>query len=367
VSAPARHLYLHLPFCAARCGYCAFVVEVGALERRDGYLAALLAELERERPLLGALDTVYLGGGTPTLMGAQRLGALLEAIRPMLAPGAEVSVEANPETVEPALLAALRRVGATRLSLGVQSFQPHLLRALDRAAGPERSRAAFAIAREAGFASVSADLLFGVPGQTADDLEDDIGRLLELGPDHVSWYELELKPGSALARREGLVLDEDFAADAYERVVGALEDAGYRWYETANFARPGHECRHSLAYWEGADYLGLGVGAVSTVDGLRWRNQPGLEGYLRAAAAGAAPPRTLERIDPATRRRERWMLSLRLDRPLPLDEAGPPDHPEALERLRALGLLEGERGAMALSRRGRFLQNAVLHELMEYA
>jgi putative oxygen-independent coproporphyrinogen III oxidase len=368
VSAPARHLYLHLPFCAARCGYCAFVVEVGALEQRDGYLAALLGELERERPLLGPLDTVYLGGGTPTLMGAERLARLMERIRPLLAPGAEVSVEANPETVEPALLASLRGAGVTRLSLGVQSFQPHLLAALDRDAGPARSRAAFRMAREAGFESVSVDLLFGVPGQSADDLEDDIAELLALGPDHVSWYELELKPGSALARREGLVLDEEFAADAYERVVAALEDAGYRWYETANFARPGHECRHSLGYWQVRDYVGLGVGAVSTVAGRRWRNAPGLEGYLRAAAAGAEPARTLERLDPATRRRERWMLSLRLDRPLALAEAGPPDHPEALDRLRALGLLDpGPDGLVALSRRGRFLQNAVLHELMEYA
>ncbi|MDX6645376.1 MAG: hypothetical protein QOK40_1103 [Miltoncostaeaceae bacterium] len=370
MSAPTRtrHLYLHLPFCAARCGYCAFVVEVGSLARRDDYLAALLGELERERPLLGALDTVYLGGGTPTLMGAERLTVLLERIRPLLAPGAEVSVEANPETVEPALLAVLRGAGVTRLSLGVQSFQPHLLGSLDRAAGPARSREAFALAREAGFASVSVDLLFGVPGQTPDDLEDDIAELLALGPDHVSWYELELKPGSALARREGVALDEEFAADAYERVVASLEGGGYRWYETANFARPGHECRHSLAYWQSRDYVGLGVGAVSTVAGRRWRNAPGLDGYLRAAGAGVEPPRTHERLDPATRRRERWMLSLRLDRPLQLAEVGPPDHPEAIERLRALGLVdEGPAGLVALSRRGRFLQNAVLHELMEYA
>jgi oxygen-independent coproporphyrinogen-3 oxidase len=368
VSAPARHLYVHLPFCAARCGYCAFVVEVGALERRDAYLGALLGELERERPRLGPLETVYLGGGTPTLMGAERLAALMERVRPLVAPGAEISVEANPETLEPGLLAALRQAGVTRLSLGVQSFQPHLLRALDRAAGPERSRAAFAMAREAGFESVSVDLLFGVPGQDAGDLEADLAEVLALGPDHVSWYELELKPGSALARREGLVLDEDFAAEAYERVVEALEGAGYRWYETANFARPGHECRHSLGYWDVRDYLGIGVGAVSTHEGRRWRNAPGLEGYLRAAGAGAEPPRTVERLDPATRRRERWMLSLRLDRPLRLAETGPPDHPEALARLRALGLLDpGPEGLVALSRRGRFLQNAVLHELMEYA
>ena len=364
-----RHLYLHLPFCASRCGYCAFVVNVGALGRRDAYLGALLAELEREREagLIGALDTVYLGGGTPTLMRPRRLTALMDRIRPLLAPGAEVSIEANPESVDGPALAALRRAGITRLSLGVQSFQPRLLAALDRAATPAQARQLVSCARAAGFEDLSIDLIFGIPGQTADDLEADLAEALAAGPDHISWYELELKPGTALARAGTPAFDEDEGADAYRRIVGGLEDAGYRWYETANFARPGHECRHSLAYWGAADYLGLGVGAVSTAGGLRWRNSPALDGYIDALAAAQAPPRTREPLDADDVRRERWMLGLRLERGLPLAWAGPPDRPDALERLGAAGLLRHDADEVALTREGRFVQNAILHELMDYA
>jgi oxygen-independent coproporphyrinogen-3 oxidase len=367
VPAPARHLYVHLPFCASRCGYCAFVVEVGALDRRDAYLEALLREIARERPRLGALESVYLGGGTPTLMRARRLEPLLERLGPLLAEGAEVSIEANPETVDRALLRALRDAGVTRLSLGAQSFQPHVLGVLERAARPEQVRRAYGCARAVGFASVSVDLIFAVPGQTPEDLEADLAEVVALGPDHVSWYELEMKPGSALARRGLPTMDEDQAADAYRRVVEGLEDAGYRWYETANFARPGHECRHSLAYWGAADYVGVGVGAVSTHGGRRWRNAPGLGAYASALAAGEDPPRTVEPLDEDTRRRERWMLGLRLDRPLDLAWAGPPDHPDAVDRLRAHGLVGTGDGWLALTRDGRFVQNAVLHELVEYA
>lgn len=362
-----RHLYAHLPFCASRCGYCAFVVHVGALGRRDAYLRGLLAELERERPALGPLETVYLGGGTPTLMRPRRLRALMERIGPLLAPGAEVSIEANPETIDRPALRELRAMGVTRLSLGVQSLRPHLLAALDRAATPRQARDAVGCARAAGFEDVSIDLIFGIPGQTPDDLEADLADALALAPDHVSWYELEIKPGSALAGAGAQPVDEDAGADAYARIVEGLEEAGYRWYETANFARPGHECRHSLAYWGAADYLGIGVGAVSTIAGRRRRNAPGLDGYLRALAAGQEPPRTGEGLDADDRRRERWMLGLRLAEGMDMDWAGPPDRPEALGRLEAAGLLRRDGTTLALTRRGRFVQNAVLHELMEYA
>jgi oxygen-independent coproporphyrinogen-3 oxidase len=362
-----RHLYVHLPFCASRCGYCAFVVEVGALDRRDAYLDALLAELARESDRLGTLETVYLGGGTPSLMRPRRIARLLDALAPRLAPGAEVTIEANPETVEGRALRDLRLAGVNRLSLGVQSFQPHLLRALERQATPDQARAAARCARRAGFEDLSIDLLFGVPGQTPADLEADLAEALALAPDHLSWYELELKPGSRLASNGTAPYDEDDAADAYRRVVAGLEGAGYRWYETANFARAGHRCRHSLAYWGAADYLGVGVGAVSTVDGVRWRNAPGLGRYLAALEAGAEPPRTREPLDPDTIRRERWMLGLRLDEPLDVAWAGAPDFPDAVARLRRLGLVaEGGGADLVLTREGRFLQNSVLHELMEY-
>jgi oxygen-independent coproporphyrinogen-3 oxidase len=359
------HLYLHLPFCASRCGYCAFVVVTDGWAGRDAYLDALLREFELEGGRIGELRTLYMGGGTPTLMRAGRLRTILDRVRPRLAPGAEVTVEANPETVERGLLRELVDAGVTRLSLGAQSFRPHLLATLDRTATPAQVRRAYACARAAGFDSVSLDLLFGVPGQTEADLEADLEEALELEPDHVSWYELELKAGSAMADRDWPPVDEDLAEAAYECIVARLEDAGFRWYETANFARPGHECRHSLAYWTAADYLGLGVGAVSTMGGRRWRNDAALAGYVRALAGGEAPPRSEERLDEATRRRERWMLGLRLGRPLDLGWAGPPDHPEALPRLEGLGLVEHDGARVALTRRGRFVQNAVIGELLE--
>jgi putative oxygen-independent coproporphyrinogen III oxidase len=362
-----RHLYLHLPFCASRCGYCAFVVETGGWGRRDAYLTALMAELDLEGGRLGPVESLYLGGGTPTLMRSRRLLPLLERLGPRLAPGAEVTIEANPETVHRGLLRDLRRAGVTRLSLGAQSFQPALLAALERQATPEQVRRAYACARAVGFESVSVDLIFAVPGQTHRHLEADMAEVAALAPDHVSWYELELKPGSALARRGAAALDADFAEQAYPRIVEGLEALGYCWYETANFARPGHECHHSLAYWGAADYLGLGVGAVSTVGGRRWRNAPAIGAYAAALAGGEAPPRTAELLDPDTRRRERWMLGLRVDRPLPLAWAGRPDRPEALARLGELGLVTADAAQVALTRRGRFVQNAVLHELLEFA
>lgn len=363
----ASHLYAHLPFCAARCGYCAFVVEVGALDRRDDYAAALRAELAMEAGRLGTLETVYLGGGTPTLMRPHRLRGLLDDLAPRLAVDAEVSVEANPETVDRDALRALRAAGVTRVSLGAQSFQPRLLAALDRGASPDQVRRAVTCVQDAGFRSVSVDLLFGVPGQTDEELEADLAAVTALGVDHVSWYELEIKPGTALERMGAEPPDEDRAADAYERVVEGLEAAGFRWYETANFARPGHECRHSLAYWSAADYLGIGVGAVSTVGGVRWRNAPGVDRYIAAVGGGAPPRRETEALDDDTRRRERWMLGLRVDRDLDIDWAGAPDHPEALDRLEAGGLVRRAGSRVALTRRGRFIQNAVLQELMEYA
>ncbi len=360
------HLYVHLPFCAARCGYCAFVVEVGRDDARDAYLDAVLAELERERGRLGALETLYLGGGTPTLMGAGRLSALLAAISPLLAPGAEVTIEANPETVDQNLMAALAGAGVNRVSLGVQSTHPHLLGVLDRQAGPDDAARAVRAVRAAGIPRLSVDLLLGVPGQSQADLAADLAWVTEVGPDHVSWYELEFKEGSAIASGPHLPPDEDMSADLYEEAVEGLEAAGYRWYELANFCRPGAECRHSLAYWRARDYVGLGVGAVSTVGGGRWRNAPGLDRYVAALGRGDAPPRTQEPLDADTRRRERWMLGTRVDEPLDMAWAGSPDRPAALDVLEAGGLLERGRGTVRLTRRGRLLQNAVMQEIMDF-
>lgn len=361
------HLYVHLPFCASRCGYCAFVVEVGRDDARDAYLGAVLRELEQEAAVLGPLDTVYLGGGTPTLMGADRLTELLGRIRPLLAPGAEVSVEANPETVDAALMGALADAGVTRVSLGVQSTRAHLLATLERRGTPEDAERSVALVRAAGIPRLSVDLIMAVPGQSSVDLAEDLAWITTAKPDHVSWYELEFKEGSALARAGGRGLDEDEATDLYLAAVEGLEGAGYHWYELANFARAGAECRHSIAYWEARDYLGLGVGAVSTLGPERRRNAPGLDAYMRSLAGGTSPPRTHEGLDDDTRRRERWMLATRLDRPLEIAWAGPPDHPEALGVLERRGLVTTAPGTVSLTRRGRLLQNAVVQQLMDFA
>jgi oxygen-independent coproporphyrinogen III oxidase len=363
MSGGVRHLYVHLPFCAHRCGYCDFVTAVGRRDSHGAYVDGLLRELELERRLLSdRLETVFLGGGTPTFTEPAALARLLAA----LPPAEEVTVEANPETVTPGLARLLRGAGVTRVSLGAQSFRPHLLEVLERRAGPVSVRRAFYALRDAGFDNVSLDLLYGIPGQEPSDLEADIANALDLRPDHISYYELEAKPGTRFkhAHGEELARQSEAMENYFERVVDRLVAAGYRWYETANFCRPGRAARHNLAYWLGRDYLGIGIGAVSTVGGRRWRNAPSLAGYVGALAAGRRPPREHERIDRETRLRERLMLGLRLDRPLPLAEIAPALDRAALARLEALGLAVSRDGGLGLTPRGRFLGGAVTAELM---
>jgi oxygen-independent coproporphyrinogen-3 oxidase len=282
----ARHLYVHLPFCASRCGYCDFVTAVGRRADHARYVDALLAELALERGLLADdVETVFLGGGTPTFTEP----AALERLLAELPHAEETTVEANPETVTPELAALLRRHGVDRVSLGAQTFQPALLRVLDRAAGPDDVRRAFAVLRDAGFDNVSLDLIYGIPGQTVADVERDLAEAIALEPEHISAYELEAKPGTRFTHAHGAELERQAEAmeSYFELVVATLTGAGYRWYETANFCRGDLRARHNLGYWLGHDYLGVGVGAVSTIGSLRWRNAPSVAGYLAARAGGA--------------------------------------------------------------------------------
>jgi oxygen-independent coproporphyrinogen-3 oxidase len=358
-----RHLYVHLPFCAHRCGYCDFVTAVGRNGQHGAYVDALLAELALERGVLAdELETVYLGGGTPTFTDPAELRRLLAAIPP----AAEVTVEANPETVTPQVASLLREGGVTRVSLGAQSFTPRLLAVLERRAGPAVVRRAFYHLRDASFDNISLDLLYGIPGESVADLEADIGNALALRPEHLSCYELEAKPGTRFTVAYGaeLELQAEGMEGYFELVVERLVGAGYRWYETANFSRPGREARHNLAYWLGRDYLGLGVGAVSTLGGRRWRNAPSLGRYTSALAAGRKPPREEESLVASVRRRERLMLGLRLEEGVPLAEVDGALDPEALARLERLGLAELRGSDLALTARGRFLGGGVTAELM---
>ena len=370
----ARHLYVHLPFCSHRCGYCDFVTVVGRRRQHGTYVDAVLAELELERGLLAPeLETIFVGGGTPTYTEPAELERLLDAL-----PGAdEVTVEANPETVTAELAALLSRNRVDRVSVGAQSFQPHLLEVLERLAGPDDVRRAVHRVRDAGFDNVSLDLVYGIPGQSAADLERDLAEALALEPEHLSCYELEAKPGTRFTHAHGAELDRQAEAmeSYFERVVDVLTGAGYRWYETANFCLAAERAdgrdlraRHNLGYWQGRDYLGLGVGAVSTIDGLRWRNAPRLARYESALAGGERPPREPEPLGLDVQQRERVLLGLRLDEPLALAGLESAVDRPAAERLASHGLVElrdGPEGeALALTRRGRFLGGGVTAELL---
>ncbi len=368
----ARHLYVHLPFCAHRCGYCDFVTVVGRRAQHRAYVDALIRELGLERTLLASeLETVFVGGGTPTFTELPELERLLAS----LPAASELTVEANPETVAPELAVALRRAGVDRVSLGVQSFQPELLTVLERVAEPDTVRRAFYALRDAGFDNISLDLVYGIPGQSSSDLERDLGEALALGPEHLSCYELEAKPGTRFTHAHGAELDRQAEAmeSYFELVVERLTGSGYRWYETANFCRSegGRDLRsrHNLAYWLGHDYLGVGLGAVSTIESRRWRNTPRLAAYLAALSRGEPPQRELEELPGAVRRRERVMLGLRLDEPLVLRRLEDAIDEDALARMERGGLAvraataEGE-SVLSLTRRGRFLGGGVTAELL---
>jgi oxygen-independent coproporphyrinogen-3 oxidase len=365
---------VHLPFCAHRCGYCDFVTVVGRRGQHGAYVDALLAELTLERHVLAdQVETVFLGGGTPTFTEPGELERLLAAL-----PAAkEVTVEANPETVTVDVARHLRASGVSRVSLGAQSFQPRLLEVLERKASPDDVRRAVRTLREAGFDNISLDLVYGIPGQSASDLESDLAEALALEPEHLSCYELEAKPGTrfTVAHGEELERQADAMEGYFEQVVDTLTTAGYRWYETANFCLTGVaadgrdlRARHNLGYWQGRDYLGLGIGAVSTVSGERRRNLPSLPRYLEALASGLAPPREVEPIDDETHAKELLLLGLRLDEPVVVADVGDALDRDALTRLVQLGLVEraanGRGEELRLTRRGRFLGGGVTAELL---
>ena len=373
MSGHVRHLYVHLPFCAHRCGYCDFVTVVGREQLHARYVDAVLTELDLERGVLApVLETVFLGGGTPTFTDGRELRRLLES----LPAAAEVTVEANPETVTPALARLLRESGVSRVSLGAQSFQPDLLRVLERKAGPDAVRRAFYHLRDAKFDNISLDLLHGIPGQSPAALELDIDEALALAPEHISYYELEAKPGTRFTHAHGAELAHQAEAmeGYYELVIERLTAAGYRWYETANFCLGNADgrdlrARHNLAYWRGRDYLGLGIGAVSTLGAERRRNTPRLNGYLSALGRGLRPEREVELLDERVRDLERVMLGLRLDTGLSLEPVRGAIDERALARFERLGLAyrraerDGRR-RLVLTPRGRRLGGAVTAELL---
>jgi oxygen-independent coproporphyrinogen-3 oxidase len=369
-------VYVHVPFCAARCGYCDFNTYVGTSgDDHAAWAQAAVAEVRLARRVLGAdarpVETVFFGGGTPTLVAPRLLGRVLRAVEEELglARGAEVTTEANPDSVDARAFAELREAGFTRVSLGMQSAAPGVLAVLERRHAPERPAAAVREARAAGFAHVSLDLIYGTPGETAEDWAASLEAVLAAGVDHVSAYALSVEPGTALAARvrRGAVRapDPDAAAERYVAADAAFAGAGLSWYEISNWAAGADaRCRHNLGYWRDGDWWGVGPGAHSHVGDARWWNVLRPAAYSGRLAAGGSPEAGREVLDARTRRFERVMLGVRLAEGLPrgaLSAAGS----EAAARLAAEGLLEecGERVRLTLE--GRLKADAVVRALTD--
>ncbi|WP_435239825.1 radical SAM family heme chaperone HemW [Streptomyces sp. YPW6] len=378
--------YLHVPYCATRCGYCDFntytATELrgsgGALASRDNYAVHLIEEVRQARKVLGddprPVRTVFVGGGTPTLLPAADLVRMLGAIRDEfgLADDAEITTEANPESVGPAYLEALREGGFNRVSFGMQSARQHVLKILDRTHTPGRPEACVAEARAAGFDHVNLDLIYGTPGESDDDWRATLDAAIGAGPDHVSAYALIVEEGTQLARRirrgEIPMTDDDAHADRYLIADEALAAAGFHWYEVSNWATTeAGRCLHNELYWRGADWWGAGPGAHSHVGGVRWWNVKHPGAYAQALAEGRSPGAGREILAAEDRRVERVLLELRLREGCPLDLLKP-DGLAASRRALTDGLLEPDpygRGRAVLTLRGRLLADAVVRDLVD--
>jgi oxygen-independent coproporphyrinogen-3 oxidase len=369
-------VYAHVPFCASRCGYCDFntyTPDEGVI--REGYIDAVLTELGRAADLVtpSRVDTVFVGGGTPTLLPPGELGRLLDGIDKAwgLSGDAEITTEANPESVTPASLRDLRAAGFTRISLGMQSAAPHVLRVLDRRHTAGRAVAAAGEARAAGFGHVNLDLIYGTPGERPEDFAASLDAVVAAGVDHVSAYALIVEDGTRLAariRRGDLPYpDDDVAADRYLAAEAALTAAGFHWYEVSNWATGDDaRCRHNLLYWRGADWWGLGPGAHSHVGGTRWWNVKHPAAYTAALARGEWPAAGREVLDPEETATEEIMLRLRLAEGLPLERLGPAGV-GAARTLVTDGLLQGDAfaaGTAVLTLHGRLLADAAVRTIL---
>lgn len=372
-------IYVHIPFCDYHCSFCDFAIVVGQAPRVPAYIQALLHELDmrltdRPRP---TVPSVFFGGGTPSSINPSFITAVIEAIRRAsdLTPDAEITLEANPASHGVTFWPALREAGINRVSIGIQTLDDSILRAVGRGHSAKQALATLRLVREAGFASVSADLMFGLPGQTLEGWRDTVRRVLAEQPDHLSIYGLIVEPHTPLERgiRRGAIHlpSEDDAAAMYEYAMDALEAAGFDHYEISNWGRPSRHSRHNLTYWRHDPYLGLGMGAHSYLDGERSANVRGLRPYLQRIEEGNLPVATTEPISPERARADAAMLGLRLIKGIHLptfntrfggDLAA--DHADAMDRLSELGLLEVAGGHLRLTRRGYLVANQIWQEFI---
>lgn len=374
----AEGLYVHVPFCFHKCHYCDFYSiadrDQSSGDKQPRYVQALCDELRRWTQI-GALRprTLFVGGGTPTLLRVEMWQRLLGAFHGwgVLDDVEEFTVEANPETLTAELAATLAAGGVNRISVGCQSFQPDLLRALERWHEPASVERAVRIARHAGIDNVNLDLIFAIPGQRLDRLRDDLDRAIALEPDHLSYYGLTYEPNTTLAVKLRLgrvsAVGEDLELAMYRAILEGTQAAGFEQYETSNFARPGRRCEHNLVYWRRGEYLGLGPSASSHLAGRRWKNEPHLGRYVR----GCPDPPIVddESLTPQQQRDEALMLGLRLREGISLDtlpHLAPDDTPrsEAIERMLELGYLERTHTHLRLTRAGLPVADGVIASIV---
>lgn len=349
---PEFGAYVHVPFCAHRCDYCAFATWTDRDHLVDRYLDAVEREIrtatERGLP---EVTSVFVGGGTPTLVDPHRLASLLELLP--RAAGAEVTVECNPESLTPAHVEVYRAAGVNRLSIGVQAMVPRVLDALGRRHDPDRVVVAVEVARAGGIDNLNLDVIYGASGESLDDWRATVDAVVALGPEHVSAYALTVEPGTPLADDPARYPDDDDQAAKYALVTDALAAAGYEWYEISNWAKPGRQCRHNLLYWSQGDYRGFGCAAHSHEAGRRWWNVRTPERYVELIERGAPAEAAGERLEPLDRRLEALQLSLRTAAGVPADALSVDDE-------RILGdLVERVDDRLVLTRRGRLLANEV--------
>ncbi len=359
-------VYVHIPFCATRCDYCDFATWTDRAHLMDGYVDACVADLERRMSAEPrAATSVFFGGGTPSLLPAAGLTRILDAVRRV--DGAEVTVECNPDAVDPEQLEVLAAGGVNRLSFGVQSLAPHVLAALGRTHDPAGVERAVRAARDAGFEHVNLDLIYGTPGESVDDWRRSLDGVLTLAPDHVSAYALTVEPGTPLGRAVvaggRAAPDDDDQAEKYEIADDVLRDAGFEWYEISNWARPGGECRHNLLYWARDDYLAIGAAAHGHAGGRRAWNLRTPERYIAAVRSGATVEAGHEVLDAEARAGESVLLGIRTRTGVPMTPALAP----AAAALAEDGLVEARPDRVVLTRRGRLLASDVTVRLLAAA
>lgn len=358
-----RHLYFHVPFCPKLCPYCCFYVETGGKNKTRRFIEALLREMEMQAAAHALQPaTIYLGGGTPSALGISQLAQLLEGMHGVLdlRALAEWTIEINPATVSREKARLLREHGITRVSMGVQSWDDAVLRTLGRVHDSAQAARTFETLRAAGFDNINLDLMFAVPGQTREQWRATLERTIALRPEHVSAYCLTYEEDTAFfekLRAGEFQQDENWDADLFEMTMDALGGAGFAHYEISNHAQPGHESAHNLAYWRGADYLGFGPSAFSTVGGRRWQNAPDSARYVEAIFRGETAVTFTEELDPDLKRREALAFGLRTSRGVPM--AALAAWEPAVAEFRELGFIESAGDRVVLTRRGKMMADSV--------